>query len=1074
MNENEIYAAYVSKPRQLKKINGVMTPVYLKPFDKQYNFTRRFIKFNQTLLKQGLTDIILYDDRIVYNRDKNTFEKKSKYFKKKRFNTGPQDRLRFSGNSVFTNPVLTGLNNEGNLYTYLSSFRQQPGQAFHSPVFRYKQILKQYLGQRILIKATGPSGWSRETILDIPLNLGDFKRWFETGKEYNFIQVESGIYVFDGDINDEELPENQARMRIFNVNAVNPARYDQAFAQNNFKHCVLGPVRNYFEERIECAKSETSTIKKYKAGLNKISRWDLEYPVGVGIPIDKLNDLCVNTNIQLDLYLPGGHTNKREWRTYKGPKKPIKIFKFMNTRFNHLDIISQFKNNIEEITQEEYKSIMSELYNNNIYHVFNNSNIYTLDTTYSVPSKYNEIVNEFEKKNNLSHYRIDDSNPHHKLLSEFVKHSCIFNGCVDFKPTFMYRTPYIHGYTDYSKLEDYYGVEKLPELLEKKDYFTKRVLQKVKQDKIKQIDMSKAYTRCKDCEYFEGYLGNITDLRITNTIRGAGLYVIKNIKNLPQYIQMLGVYFENNIYPSPELKYLQSLGVEFDIVAGCWGTTIDIDWGDEKDEDGNYIGMYEKSNNVRHYAKWFGCAIKTTPYTTYSYKTDNLDYINNWEYVESNKDDATSLWYHDFVEDDKKVMVVHQNIPKHNIFHQTQIASFIYGYMRISMIQQLSKIPPQNIIRVCVDGIYYHDCDFEILPLFQEDKTIKFGNEAGDTYRTKNKQWTDFSEFGDDKEFHKREVWTGPGGCGKTHRNIIDKGNCGVLYIAHSWKLASAKREEFKQLGIDLNVSVVARLIMDDWFRDGKPENYWEDLSKKYNTIIIDEISTLSNTDKIKLEKRFHNHKLIYCGDLGYNDYEKKPVCYQCEPISGDGSKAPLFQFNDKDYRHYPLKINRRTQDKKLLKLLNHLRGIIYWGHRSGAEVVPYIKRLFDIKDKNTIDYKREDMILSRRHVSNEFYDKKYADLEKYNIIMESNTPITTADGFQGLITYRKGQILLDKPPDAHKAKYRIRHGYTIDCIQGETATHNLFIDCNHLVSWNHLYTAVSRAKTLKQIQFIM
>ena len=44
MNEIDILSAYVSKPRQMKKIKGVMTPVFLKPYDKNFNYTKRFIQ----------------------------------------------------------------------------------------------------------------------------------------------------------------------------------------------------------------------------------------------------------------------------------------------------------------------------------------------------------------------------------------------------------------------------------------------------------------------------------------------------------------------------------------------------------------------------------------------------------------------------------------------------------------------------------------------------------------------------------------------------------------------------------------------------------------------------------------------------------------------------------------------------------------------------------------------------------------------------------------------------------------------------------------------------------------------
>ena len=42
MDEIGILSAYVSKPRQLKKIDGIMTPVYLKPYDKYLIKTRSY------------------------------------------------------------------------------------------------------------------------------------------------------------------------------------------------------------------------------------------------------------------------------------------------------------------------------------------------------------------------------------------------------------------------------------------------------------------------------------------------------------------------------------------------------------------------------------------------------------------------------------------------------------------------------------------------------------------------------------------------------------------------------------------------------------------------------------------------------------------------------------------------------------------------------------------------------------------------------------------------------------------------------------------------------------------------
>ena len=112
-------------------------------------------------------------------------------------------------------------------------------------------------------------------------------------------------------------------------------------------------------------------------------------------------------------------------------------------------------------------------------------------------------------------------------------------------------------------------------------------------------------------------------------------------------------------------------------------------------------------------------------------------------------------------------------------------------------------------------------------------------------------------------------------------------------------------------------------------------------------------------------------------------------------------------------------------------------------------------------------------MILSRTHCANKYYDDTYENLEKY-YITEKHYNLATNKGdliIEDQNIYN-GQIFLEKP-DIPESKYKIRHGYTIDCIQGETAQNNLYIDINGLYSWQHLYTAVSRAKYFSQLYFV-
>ena len=378
MNEVQILSAFVSKPRQFKKINGVMTPVYIKPYDKKYNYTTRFKNFNNILLKQGLTNTIVYDNSLIYNRAHNTFEKRSQYYKKKKLKQNLKTYLRFDNDIVYVNPAIVDLNNRGVLYTYSSNFRQAPGTAWHTVIYKYKIILRQYVGSRILVKASlNDIGWEKETTYDIP-NLKAFKKWFDTEKPWLFIEITSGEYIFDydynHDIDDSVLPiDKQARMRIWVINNVYATAYAQAFANSVVNHCVLQPVRDYLEFRIEKAKNkETSTIKKYNAAMNKLINWEFKYPVGKGIPISKLHQFCGETGFGIDLYLPGPSCEGRNWKTYRPPKQPTKIFKFINTSHNHLDITAQVDNNFREtITQEQYDELLNTFHNSNDYYIYN-------------------------------------------------------------------------------------------------------------------------------------------------------------------------------------------------------------------------------------------------------------------------------------------------------------------------------------------------------------------------------------------------------------------------------------------------------------------------------------------------------------------------------------------------------------------------------------------------------------------------------------------------------------------------------------------------------------------------------
>lgn len=1069
MNETDIIAAFMGRTFRVKR-NGVFVEEFLRPLNSNYEYTAEFRKFNISLLKQGQTNIYVPDNQKIYDRNTNKLVNKNLYYRKKKLKVSAPNYLFYDNQVVFTKPSVIA--NNSVRYNYLNNFQNDVTN--QQLIFRLKTIFRTFLGNKILVKAA----WNKSTDFEkefevdmraIPTNTAGYNSWWDAEAIWRTFEYASGESIFDYNANHELTTdsegnllstefigvENQGRMVIFIVNNVPPEAYDQVFA-DGINHCVLTPIKEYLYEMTGGdLNSKLVKHEKFIRFYKRILKWEQEYPVGVGIPIEKLPELCENIKIGIDIYLPTPSLKKNEWKSIRPSKNPRKTFKFINSRLNHLDIVASFDNKNKYVldNREQYTKKLKELQGK--YHLYNSNHIITQDASYSLEDDFIDNMSEFERNNNMKNYRLDYKDKSLTDLNNYIIKSCIYNGCIDFKDTTKYRKMDLYDELDGATSE---------EIQEWNCKELQKVLDNIKKDNIRHIDMSKAYTRCNLAPEFEGYLGLITDFRKTNEVVGIGLYQITNINfsncKYAEMLAKLGFLYDMNVYPSPELKYLTKLGVEFEIVSGCWGEPMNIDWGDEI-INGEYTGMFQRGDNgVRHFCKWFGIASKPKEFSSWNYQTNDDRFLKHWAAVEQDEDIRMTY----YKTDDKYNLQL--NIPKSNSYHLAHICSFIYSYQRIMMIRQLLEIPLENIIRVVVDGIYYNECDLGTIyePFEREDK-FKFGNIAGNRYRTAMPNFgiPEYQELAEFRPNNKSEVHTGAGGCGKTYKALTDKGFVRPLYIAHSWKLASIKQKEF-----NCDVSVVHRLTMDDWYSpnpDGGPakkQNYWEEIGRKFSVLIIDEVSTLSMSKKKIIMKRFPNHKILWCGDIG------KGFTYQCPPIYNKPELPICFHIQKTD-THIHHEVNRRCECDKLQKLLLLLRKIIE--DKARINIKKWVSTYFDIIDKNDIDdYKPEDMILARTHKANEFYDKKYKDLEKY-YVTETFGKVTYQGGSKFHNVYN-GEIHLTKP-DIPRGNYRIRHGYTIDCIQGETAYHKLIIDINELSSVQHLYTAVSRAKHLSQIIWV-
>ena len=750
--------------------------------------------------------------------------------------------------------------------------------------------------------------------------------------------------------------------------------------KEGISNCLLLPIRSWATEKLAEAKTKP-TKSRYNVILGHINKLETTYGES-GIPESSISEVCNLLQIDINVELPFSETKFIEASCIK---KRLKLFRFMNSRLNHIDLNEVTNNdNYEEVTRERLLEIKAELDTNHKFYtykkdLYNVTSISTLNKIYKLSNLFSETIGEFEISTGLNYCKIDDVDD--LELSQFIRLGTNYNETVDFID-----------------------------------------IKKVDRETVKHIDMKKAYANYKTCSYYSGFLGKITDFRQTDKIEGLGIYRITNLKfsennskniRFKKYNDKMKIYFNNNVYPSPELKMLNDYG-------GCWGVKpLDFNFS-EKMLDG------KDDNGSSYYAKWTGLCD--------SHKLEKKFYINcerdYFEIIRNNCGMSIARWYNN---GEGEIGFT----KKHN-YHLGHITAFITSYQRMNVIEQLLQIKVDKIVRVCVDGIYFYG-DVELKNVFRHKDDRNFNNEAGKSYVSQAKENCVFQPISNTTRKHfAKELHLGEGGCGKTHMNCNDKGLQRVLFLAPSWKLAISKRKE-----IGMHCSVWARALSDD------PEKV-SFIKEKANVLIIDEVSMLTEHQKQQFFTLYSDMKIIMCGDLGY-----QLPCIEGIEMNSTGFNN--IQKHTTDWRCKDARLKEiKTTLRKMIANKSSKTDINTWVMSAFRELgrcinVETLKTMYDIND----------MILCGTNEVKNFYTGLFAgkfEQEKY-YVMENNR------------LYNNGEIVIGTQPD--KCKCEVRHSFTTHSIQGETASHNLFIDSSKMFDSRMFYTAISRAKTIDQIYLI-
>jgi len=889
-----------------------------------------------------------------------------------------------------------------------------------------KSIFAKYAGKTVEIskKYTSTSVGEIKRIVDtqiVEIPSSSFSTWW--GNFSPFFWIDSDSFIFSDEYGNFDDPALNSQIVIVSGKKVNKKDVNQYFLDASVGHCVFNPMKVWAQDKFENAKSKSSQ-NRYRAVVNKIKKYEKIYKDGV--PETELQAISDKLNVGIDIDLPSTVLKKDTQFVSIRPNRADtgKVFRYINTRLNHIETNEAVcKSDFTPMSRDDLECKKRDLEQAQEFFLYKTDHqgvraIYTPKENFKLTEDegYMKAVLQFQQDFELDNFKINFfDNPE---LSFFLEKSINCLSCMfldELNPTryeistlayciqdnkFPTEEDLVVKYYDDSSFTPDEDIEAMKYCMKRKD--------------LKHIDLSKAFTRGNECIKYQGYLGNITDFRKTDKIQGLGIYLIKNIVCNNELFNKLGILGEYYAYTSPELEYFTENGITFDIVLGAWGTSFDLDFPDY---------MYEKEDDIAHYCRWYGCLQRLTKKETYKFNCKDIQLAQLCAYrtkcdVSINEYDGSGFIQYE----------------KQSAFWSPHIATFINSYCRITMIEQMKKIPSNQLIAVQVDGIYYVG-DAPIDPLFRDkSERMTFKHIHENKYIKGGEISPNIKQIGEPKDFNRIEVHTGAGGCGKTHNNLTDKGVVAPYFVAPTYKLSRTKQQDY-----NIKTSVNALLLIDDPKR-------WRHINL-YSTLIFDEVSMMGDDEKIKLINRFKHHKLIFCGDLGF---QLPPV----DPLS--------VEFKTDNLTVIEHKKNYRCKDKELKKILTVLRRLIKKEYNDpfyNFNIRDIVMKLgFTIYDKDNIEYTNDDFIICKTNRRKDQFTEKYKELPKYYITENTRD-------------YSNGQIVKDTKP--HGVNSEIRHGFTIHSVQGETAKHKLFIDLYKINCLRMLYTGISRAEYLNQIVLI-
>lgn len=820
------------------------------------------------------------------------------------------------------------------------------------------------------------------------------------------------------------LGENEKNYAIVRTKAFNKINYDnrdnkQVYKENISDSCFYDGILSYFTNKYNSNKDKSA-----KAIINKLTKNEDKYKKPY--TEEEIKNFCIEFKISITIK---DFITNNDIKINQNKFNKFNI-EFINTKYNHLDLLLNNYNNIEEVNNITYEEIKK----NSDFYIESYGKLTTINKTYTkTKTDFQKVYNKWVEDNKLNNLSIKTDSNEYNLLEQY-------------------------DYNMHRFFNKYNNVES--------DY--------------KEIDIRSAYYNYSNKDFNKFYIGvpsgsfinhscddkfNIETLKEQIKNKLVGFYQVKIIKiKSNKNLDVLGFNLNSIHTLFSQMIILLSDYVEFKFLNASIAPSVHIPFTD------NFLNKETiDGDEIKYYVKAFGLLIK-----------EDDDIKINIKPLEQDKNFYKTFHkknYNVYNEGDIFSIVIEKDYKK-SFCH---IGYSIHSYTTILILNELLQMDLNKVLGVKLDSIvidknYNYKFDEKIFKL-KEAKLEKmfdgFGNLNFDLddyieedikkhtalndksvlfigkYKQESNEILKFNKiFTPNGEYitKKHIFFGGMGGTGKTHTILNNIPNENICFTSISWDLIQNKQNQHEKI-IGLSIPKITGYCEGQKVEQIKNNNI--------RFVVIDEM-TLTNSDDIeKIINIFPNCFIFFLGDITVDGF-----AYQCSVSRNyfkPNNNIQYIQFN-KTYRF------NDELNEKLLKLRNFM-----YDNKDELNNINNLKRYF----KNLFNdrfFQADKIKFNDDDIGISTYDdfKKENELTNYFIDKGSNPQyfIKNTNIHKGQL---RGQKLENKPEHNN---YECKLFKTIHSFQGRELNHNnkIIIFLGRLFDYNLLYTAVSRARRTDQI----